>query len=326
MNRQILLLIGNAMGTGLLLLSLSGHAQSYPTKPVRVVVAFLAGGGDDYIARLIAPKLTEELGQQVVVENRPGAGGLIGWEHVAKSVPPDGYTLALGGGSMTTVPSLRSKPPFDLLRDFTPISLISTTSLVLVVHPSVPARTVKELITLARTRPGKLNYASPGAGALPHLSAELFKSMARIDIVHVPYKGAPPVYVDLISGRVDMFFGTLTSVLPHVPSGKVRALGVTGAKRAAVLPDIPTIAEAALPGYEISGWFAIHGPSGMPRGIVNRLNAAIHKVVAMPDVRERLLKVGAEPQTNTPEQMAAMMNAGVDKFGNIIRTAGIKAD
>lgn len=326
MKRQVLMRIGNVLGAGLLLLNLCVYAQSYPTKPVRIVVAFAAGGGDDYVGRLIAQKLTEVLGQQVIVENRPGAGGLVGWEYVAKSAMPDGYTLALGGGSMTTVSSLRSKPPFDVLRDFTPISLISTTSFVLVIHPSVPARTVKELITLARARPGKLNYASPGSGALGHLSAELFKSMARLDIVHIPYKGGSPAYVDLMSGQVDMYFAPLASVLPHLLSGKVRALGVTGGKRAMVLPDVPAIAEAALPGYELSGWYAIHGPGGVPRDIVNRLNAAIHKVVATPDVRERLLNVGSEPQTNTPQQMAEMMKAGVDKFGKIIRIAGIRAD
>ena len=326
MKRPILFHIGSALGTGLLLFNLSVHAQNYPTKPVRVVVAFLAGGHDDYIGRLIAPKLTEVLGQQVIVENRPGGGGVIGWEYVAKVAPPDGYTLALGGGSMTTLPSLRSKPPYDVLRDFRPISLISTTSFVLVVHPSVPARTVKELIALAREQPGKLNYASPGAGALGHLSAELLKSMAGLDIVHVPYKGAPPAFADLMAGRVDMYFSTLTSAVPHVLSGKVRALGVTSAKRVAIFPDVPTIGEAALDEYDISGWSALHGPAGVPRDVVDRLNAAIHKVVAMQDLREQFLRVGDEPQTNTPEQMAEMMRAGVEKFGSIIRTAGIKAD
>lgn len=326
MNLRTLAVVGNAVGAGLLVVSLSGHAQDYPTKPVRIVLGFTAGGTDDYVARLIAPRLGQILGQQVMVENRPGAGGLIAWEYVAKSVQSDGYTLTQGGGSMTTAQHLRSKPPFDVLRDFTPISLISTTSYVLVVHPSVPAKTVKELVAVARANPGKLNYASPGVGVLGHLAGELFKSMARLDIVHVPYRGGTAIYPDLTSGRVDMYLPPPASVLPHLSSGRVRALGVTSTKRASILPDVPSISEAALPGYEISGWYAIHGPKAVPRDIVNKLNAAIQRVVVAPDIRERLLKAGLEPQTNSPDEMAEMLKAGVEKFGNIIRTAGIKAD
>ncbi len=300
-------------------------AQSYPVKPVRIIVAFVPGGGDDFHGRLVAQKLTEVLGQQVIVENRGGAGGFVGWEHVAKSAP-DGYTLLLGGGSLTTVPSLRPNAPFDVLRDFTPISLISTFGLVLVAHPSVPAKSVKELIALARARPGKLNYASSGAGATPHLSAELFKSMAKLDIVHIPYKGSTPAYVDLMAGQIDMYFGVMAGALPHIRSGKVKALGVTAARRAASAPNVPTIAEAGLPGYELTSWYALMGPGGMPADIVARLNSAVHKVIAMPDVRERLLNAGSEPEVNTPEQMSALVKASVDKFGRIIRTAGIKVD
>ena len=306
-------------------LPVAAAAQSYPSKPVRIVVAFVAGGGDDFHGRLVAQKLTEVLGQQVIVENRGGAGGFVGWEYVAKAAP-DGYTLLLGGGSLTTVPSLRPNAPFDVLRDFTPISLISTFGLVLVVHPSVPARNVKELIALARARPGKLNYASSDAGATPHLSAELFKSMAKLDIVHIPYKGSTPAYVDLMAGQTDMYFGVMAGALPHIRSHKVRALGVTAARRAASLPEAPTIAESGLPGYELTSWYALMGPGGMPADIVARLNGAVHKVIAMPDVRERLLNAGSEPEVNTPDQMAAMVKANVAKFGRIIRTAGIKVD
>ena len=305
--------------------SVAATAQGYPVKPVRIVVAFVAGGGDDFHGRLIAQKLTELLGQQVIVENRGGAGGFVGWEYVAKAAP-DGYTLLLGGGSLTTVPSLRPNPPFDVLRDFTPISLIATFGLVLVVHPSVPAKSVKELIALARAQPGKLNYASSGAGATPHLSAELFKSMAKVDIVHIPYKGSTPAYVDLMAGQIDMYFGVMAGALPHIRSGKVKALGVTGARRAASAPNVPTIAEAGLPGYELTSWYALMGPGGMPPEIVGRLNGAVRKAIAMPDVRERLLNAGSEPEVNSPEQMAAMVKANVDKFGRIIRTAGIKVD
>jgi len=325
MERWILFLIGAAIGAGSSLLTLPGYAQNYPTKPVRIVVAFLAGGADDFVARVVAPKLSDVLGQQVIVENRPGAGGLIGWEYVARSAP-DGYTLALGGGSMIVSAALRAKPPYDVLRDFTPVALISTTSYVLVVHPSVPARTGKELVALARAHPGQLNYASPGVGTLGHLAGELFKSMARLDVVHVSYKGASSIYADLVSGQVHMYFAPPASAIPHVQNGKVRALGVTGARRVAVLPDVPTIAETVLPGYELTGWNALHGPAGIPRNAVNRLNAAIHDVVATPDVRERLSRAGPEPQTNTPEQIAGMVKAGVEKFGNIIRAIGIKPE
>ena len=302
-----------------------GSGPAYPVKPVRIVVAFVAGGGDDFHGRLMALKLTEVLGQQVIVENRGGAGGFVGWEYVAKSAP-DGYTLLLGGGSLTTVPSLRPNATFDVLRDFTGISLISTFGLVLVVHPSVPAKNVRELIALARSKPGKLNYASSGARATPHLSAELFKHMAKLDMVHIPYKGSTPAYVDLMAGQIDLYFGVLAGALPQIRAGKVRALGVTSAKRTQSLPDVPTIAEAGLPGYELSSWYAIVGPGGMPRDVTLKLNAAVHKVLAMPDVRERLLNAGSEPEVNTPEQMAVVIKANVEKFGVIIKTAGIKAD
>ncbi len=303
----------------------TSSGQAYPVKPVRIVVAFVAGGGDDFHGRLMALKLTAVLGQQVIVENRGGAGGFVGWEHVAKS-SPDGYTLLLAGGSLTTVPSLRPNASFDVLRDFTGVSLISTFGLVLVVHPSVPAKNVRELIALARSKPGKLNYASSGAGATPHLSAELFKHMAKLDMAHIPYKGSTPAYVDLMAGQVDMYFGVLAGALPQIRAGRVRALGVTPAKRAQSLPDVPTIAEAGLPGYELSSWYSIVGPGGLPRDVTLKLNAAVHKVVALPDVRERLLNAGSDPEVNTPEQMAALIKTNVDKFGVIIKTAGIKVD
>lgn len=310
----------------LLLCSVSAaSAQNYPTKPVRIVVAFVPGGADDFHGRLMAQKLSEMLGQQFVVENRGGAGGFVGWEYVARAAP-DGYTLLLGGGSLTTVPSLRPNAPFDVLRDFTPISLIGSFGLVLVVHPSVPAYGVRELIALARKSPGKLNYASSGAGATPHLSAELFKSMAKVDITHIPYKGSTPAYVDLMAGQVDMYFGVMGGALPHIHSRRVRALGVTSATRARALPDVPTIAEVALPGYELSSWYALLGPGGMPRDVVTRLNQAVVKAVSTADTRERLLKAGSEPQTSTPEQLGALVRENVAKFGRIIKTAGIKID
>ena len=300
-------------------------AQTYPAKPVRIVVAFVPGGADDFHGRLMAQKLGEAFGQQFIVENRGGAGGFVGWEYVAKS-QPDGYTLLMGGGSLTTIPSLRPTATIDVVRDFTPISLVGSFGLVLVVHPSVPARNVKELIALARKQPGKLNYASSGAGATPHLSAELFKSMANLNIVHIPYKGSTPAYVDLMSGQVDMYFGVMGGALPHVKGGRVRALGVTTAKRAQALPDVPTIAESGLPGYELSSWYALFGPGGMPRDVVARLNEAVVKTVASPDTRDRLLKAGSEPASSTPEQLGALVRENVAKFGKIIKSAGIKLD
>ena len=310
---------------GLFTFAASAWSQSYPSKPVRIVVAFVPGGADDFHGRVTAQKLTELLGQQFVVENRGGAGGFVGWEYVAKS-PPDGYTLLLGGGSLTTVPSLRPNASFDVLRDFTPISLISTFGLVLVVHPSVPVYGVRDLIALARKQPGKLNYASSGAGATPHLSAELFKSMAKIDITHIPYKGSTPAYVDLMSGQVDMYFGVMAGALPHINSRKVRALGVTALNRNPLLPDLPTIAEVALPGYEVSSWYALMGPGGLPREVVTRLNDAVAKAIATPDFRDRLVKSGSEPQASTPDKLAALMRENVAKFGRIIKSAGIKVD
>jgi tripartite-type tricarboxylate transporter receptor subunit TctC len=232
----------------------------------------------------------------------------------------------MGGGSLTTVPSLRPNASFDVVRDFTPISLMSTFGLVLVVHPTVPAYGVRELIALARKQPGKLNYASSGAGATPHLSAELFKSMAKIDITHIPYKGSTPAYVDLMAGQIDLYFGVMAGALPHIGSRRVRALGVTAAKRSPLLPDVPTIAEVALPGYEVSSWYALLGPGGMPREVVSRLNDAVGRIVNAPDVRERLLKSGSEPAASTPETLAVLIRENVAKFGKIIKTAGIKVD
>lgn len=309
----------------LVLLAAPLQAQTYPARPIRVVVGFPPGGGDDFVARVVATRLAEVLGQQVIVDNRSGAGGIIGWEYVAKS-PPDGYTLAFGGASMTLGQSLRLKMPYDVLRDFSPISLIGRTALVLVVHPSVPAKTVKDLMALARAQPGRLNFASSGVGAMPHLAGELFKSMAKLDIVHVPYKGAAGIYPDLISGRVDFYIPPTASAMPHIETGKLRALAVTRTVRVDALPQVPTFAEAALPGYEIFGWYAFHAPAGTSRDTLNLVNAAVRSVVAIQDVRARLAKVGIDPESNSPDQMAAMMKMGAAKFGKIIRDAGIKPE
>ena len=300
-------------------------AERYPVKPIRIVVGFLPGGTDDIHARLLAQRMTELLGQQVIVDNRPGAGGIIGQDSVAKAAP-DGYTLLFAGIAIVVVPSLYPKMPYDLMRDLTPVSQVVTFTLVLVVHPSVPARSVKELIALARARPGKLNFGSSGAGSGPHLSGELFRQSAKVDIVHIPYKGAPSAYADLLAGQVDMFFGIVGGAMSYITAGKVRPLAVTGLTRANTLPDIPTMAEAALPGFDITGRYALIAPSATPRDIISQLNAAVVKAVGSSDLQERFLKLGSEPTSSTPEQMLQRLREDMTKFSQLIKTAGVKLD
>ena len=300
-------------------------AQAFPVKPLRIVVAFVAGGSDDYHGRLVAQQLTEVLGQQVIVENRAGAGGMVGWEFAAHA-PADGYTLLLGGGSLSAVKSLRPNAPIDPLRDFTWVAPVATFPLMLVVHPSVPAKNVKELIALAKARPGQLNYASSGIGATPHLAAEYFKAMAGVNIEHVPYKGSTPAYIDLMAGQVSMYFAVVASGMPYVKSGKLRAMGVTGARRAPQLPDVPTIAEAGLPGYDISSYYALVVPSATPRPLVNRLAGAITQAVSTATLRDRLINAGSEPATSTPEELLQFVKDNAAKYDKIIRGANIKAE
>jgi tripartite-type tricarboxylate transporter receptor subunit TctC len=325
MNRKLALLFVAAIGPVALFPRPAAFAQGYPAKPVRLIVAFQPGGGEDFFARLVAPRLERLWGQPVTIENRPGAGGVVGWQYAARAAP-DGHTLAFGGGTMTVQQAMRSKPPFDVLRDFTSISLTYQSALLLVVHPSVPARSVNELITLARAYPGKMNYASPGIGALGHLAGELFNARAHVDMVHVPYKGATSIFTDLAGGRVDLCFSTIPSARPYLNLDRVRALAVTGSKRIAVFPELPTIAEAGLPGYDISGWSAVHGPAGLPRDIVDKVNDAFRTVLAMPEVRLPLEAEGREVRATTPEEITAIMKAGVERHGAIIRSAGIKAE
>ena len=303
----------------------AGPGQSYPSKPIRFVAAFPAGGPSDIVTRALAKRMSEVLGQPVVVENRAGAGGNIGAEFVAKSAP-DGYTVLLGGSYVTIAPSLYLKLGFDPLRDFTPIALLVTNQYVLSVHPSVPVRSVKELVRLAQTRPGKLNYGSAGMGSPPHLAAELFRTMAGLNIVHVPYKGASPALVDLIGGHIDFYFGGISGVLPHAKSGKVRVLAVTSVRRSAQLPETPTVSEAALPGYDITTWFGILGPAGIPREIVNRLSSAVISMVDEPELKAYLLAQGVEPHTAGPDQFAAHLKIEVSKFARIVKAAGIRPE
>jgi tripartite-type tricarboxylate transporter receptor subunit TctC len=300
-------------------------AQSYPAKPVRMLVPFPPGGGTDYTARLISQKLTEIWGQQVIVDNRPGASTTIASEIVAKA-PADGYTLIMGSTNHTINPSLYPRIPYDTIKDFAPVTVAVTASYVLVVHPSLPAKTVKELIALARTRPGEINYASSGSSGPQHIAGELFKLMAKVDITHVPYKGGGPAVVALLGGHVQAQFSTPVSALPHVRTGKLRALGVTSLKRSDAIPEVPTISEAALPGYEAVTWWGILAPARTPREIVDKIHADTVKALQMPDTLDKLAREGVNPAGTTPEQFATMIQVEMVKMGKIVKAANMKID
>ena len=301
-------------------------AEAYPAKPVRFVVAFPPGGGTDIIARSIAQKLTERLAQQVVVDNRPGAGGNIGTDIVAKSAP-DGHTLLMGSaGPLAINASLFGKMPFDPIRDLAPVTLAASTPNVLVVHPSLRAATIEELIALAKARPGEINFASSGHGTPAHLAGELFNSMARVKMVHVPYKGAAPALADLLGGQVQLMFSTMPPALPHVKDGRLRALAVTSAKRSPAMPELPTVDEIALPGFEANTWHGVVAPAGTPTAIIARLNREIVSILHLPEVVERLSAQGAEPVGSTPEEFAAYIRSETVKWAKVVRESGAKAE
>jgi tripartite-type tricarboxylate transporter receptor subunit TctC len=300
-------------------------AQPYPAKPVRVIVPFPPGAGADITTRLFAPRLSEALGQAVVVENRAGAAGNIGAEVVARAAP-DGYTLLTAPASIAISQTLYKKLSFDLLRDFQAVSMLAQVPFVLVVHPSLPVKNVKDLIALAKARPGQLNYASTGNGSSPHLTAEMLKMQARIDAVHVPYKGTPLAVTDLLTGQVSFMFANALSMLPHVNSGRLRALGVTSAKRNAATPQLPTMAESGLPGFESGTWFAVLAPAGTPREVVARLSAEIGKLTQHPDTREKLAAQGAEALTMNPGETAAHIRSEVAKWGKVVEASGAKVE
>jgi len=300
-------------------------AQEYPARSVRIVVPFAAGGPNDIVARLLGQKLADALGQPFIVENRPGAGGNIGTDFVARA-PADGYTLlSAGPGSLVINPLLRSVP-YDTGRDFAPIALMASAPNVLVVHPAVAANSVQELVTLARARPGELNYASGGAGSTPHLAAALFAAMAGIRITHVAYKGTGPALADLIGGQVQMAVLGIPTVLPQVKSGKLRALAVTGRSRAAWLPEVPTMEEAGITGYDVSPWYGLLAPAATPRAIVVRLNAEVTKILHTAEFKEKLASQGAEPAGGTPEAFAAFLVAEAKRWGPVVKASGAKAD
>jgi len=302
----------------------TAQPQGYPLKPIRVVVPYPAGGAADITARLVGQKMTERFGQTVVVENRPGAGGAIGADIVAKSAA-DGYTVLLSSPAEIAVLPHLQKVPYSVDKDLAPVSLAVTTPLILVVHPSLSATTVTELIAFARARPGQLSYASVGSGGVQHLAGELLKITMKIDMVHVPYKGAAQVMSDLIGGQVPMFFSGMPPAMPYIRSGKLRALAVTTTKRSPAAPDVPTMAEAGVPGFDISNWFAYFVPAGTPSGVIGRLNAEINRALHLQDVKEKLASVGADPVGTSPEELAKFVRAESAKFAYLIKISEAKA-
>ena len=300
-------------------------AQAYPSRAIRLVVPYVPGGGTDFVGRTVAQKLAEGLGGTVFVENRPGGGTNIGSELVARA-PADGYTLLIGGVPNSANMALFQKLAYDTVKDFAPIVMIDTAPNILAIHPSVPAKSVQDLIALAKVRRGLLTYASAGIGSSNHLSGELFRVMAGIDMIHVPYKGGGAAVVDLIAGQVSMYFGTTPSTLPFVQSGKLRALGVTTAKRSVAAPELPTIAEAGLPGYEQSAWHGLLAPAGAPEPVIARLNAEVNKFLRAPDVTEKFKVQGIDVIGGSPAEFAAFIRQDVAKYAKLVKTAGIKID
>lgn len=296
-------------------------SQQFPTKPIR----FIIGPAPDVLARMVGQKLSDAWGQQVIVDQRPGAGGIIAAETVAKS-PPDGYTWLLSTGAYPTVVGLYPKLPFNFVKDFEPVSLLASIPFLLVAHPSLPVKSVSELLKLARVRPAQINYASSGTGTTAHLAMEMFKNMAKIELVHVPYKGVPAGLVGTISGEAQLMFAIMQAGLPHVKSGKLRALAVSGAKRSQSAPKIPTIAESGVPGYEFVSWNGVHVPAGTPKAIIDRIHAELVKVVGMPDVRERMFGLGMEVAGSTPAELGALVKSDIAKWGKVIKEAGVKVE
>jgi len=305
---------------------MDAFAQAYPSKPIRYIVPFPAGGGQDLVVRALAPRMGEALGQTVIVDNRPGAATMVGAELAAKS-PPDGYTVFNGSNTTLAInPNLYSKVPYDPLKDFVAVTQIASLPNLLVVHPSLPVRTVKDLATLARNRPGQLNYGSSGTGTPAQLAGVMFGDEAHAKLVHVPYRGSSQALTALISGETQMMFGSMTSTLPFVKSGRLRAIAVTGAKRSLAAPDVPTVAEAAFPGFEAITWYGLFVPAGTPPAIIARLNTEVVKILRMPDFRDWLVAQGADPAPGTPEELAAFVKAELVKYAKIVKDSGMKPD
>jgi tripartite-type tricarboxylate transporter receptor subunit TctC len=308
-----------------LIFAVTASAQSFPTKPIKIVVPFPAGGTVDFFARVISTKLSEALGQSVLVENRAGAGGNIAAEAVAKAAP-DGYTLLMGSEIIAINTSLYSKIGYDPVKDLAPITLVGTVPNILIVHPSLPVNSVNDLIALAKKTPGKISFASTGQGTSTHLSSELFKLMANVDMLHIPYKGGPPAIADLISGQVNMMFINMPTGITHVRSGKAKIIAVSSIKRVSQLPDVPTVDQAGVKGFETSAWSGLYAPAGTPVDIINRLNAEVVKILKQPSVREQLMAQGAEPVGDSPEEFSRFTLAEISKWAKIIKISGAKVD
>jgi tripartite-type tricarboxylate transporter receptor subunit TctC len=310
----------------ILILASLAHAQTWPSRPLRLIVPTAPGGGTDFTGRLVAAKLSETLGQQVVVENRGGGGGSVGADNAAKATP-DGYTLLLGSIATHAVnPALYKKLPYDHIKDFAPVSLIGTVPNVLVVHPSVPAKTFAEFISYAKANPGKINYGSSGVGSPPHLSMELLRSMTGINMVHVPYKGAGPALADLLGGQVQAMCTSLAGQITYIRAGRVRALGVTTLKRNPQLPEVPTIVESGLPGYEVTIWYAVFAPVATPKPVVARLNADMVKALNSPEMKERMALQGMDPSPSTPAELAAFVKVETAKWAKAAKDSGATAE
>jgi tripartite-type tricarboxylate transporter receptor subunit TctC len=315
-----------ACALAVLALSAAAQPQVYPAKPIRMIVAYPPGGGTDIVGRMLAQKLSESLGQSVVVENRGGASGNIGTELAARAAP-DGYTMLMGNVAPNAINvSLFKDLPFDPIVDFAPVSLVASTPNILVVHPSTPARTVKEVVALARAQPGTLNFASAGVGSSSHLAGELFRILAGADIVHVPYKGAGPAMVDVLSGQVQLYFATMPAAMPHVKPGKLAPVAVTSARRSQALPDLPTIAESGVPGYEASTWYGVLAPARTPSAVVARLHGDIVKILADAALHARMADQGFDPVGSSPEEFGAYIKSEILKWRKVIRDAGIRPE
>ncbi len=319
------MLLAAAGGLVLLPATASAQAPAWPAKPVRIVVPTSPGGGTDIVTRLLAQRLTEVFGQPVLVENRPGAGQILGTEFVARAAP-DGYTQLMAASAIVLNEGLAKKPAYDTLRDFVPVTLAASLPNVLTVHPSLPVKSLKDLLALARAKPGALNYSSAGSGTSPHMSMELMLSMAKIDIAHVAYKGTGPATADLLAGHVQLSMPNTLTAAPHMRNGRLRALGVTSARRAAGLPEVPTIAEGGLPGYEAIQWYALFAPAGTPRDAVNRMQAETARALQTPDMVKRLAADGAEPGGMAPDAFAAYVKAEIDKWSRVVRDAKLALD
>jgi tripartite-type tricarboxylate transporter receptor subunit TctC len=316
-----------AITAALAVFGASAPAQTYPSKPVRIIVPFPPGGTTDLLARTLAPKLTEALGQQVIADNRPGATGNIGASLTAKS-PPDGYTLVIGQASnmAINVTLMGKQLPYDPVKDFTPITLVATTPNVLAIHPSMPVRTVRDLVALAKSKPGAINYATSGAGSPGHFCAELLNKLAGIRMVHIPYKGAGPALLDVVAGHVSLYFTTMPSAQPFLPTRRLRVIAQTSAKRSPSMPDLPTVAESGFPEYDITSWWGLLMPAGAQKDVVNRLHGDVSRILGTADMKQRLADLGTDAVTNTPEQFDAYVKAEIAKWAKVIRDTGVKLE